>query len=84
LYLFAATAWLLMTGGNEAGAMLQLLGQYFIGYAFSWPGAFIGLFYGLVLGFVLGWSTATLRNSAVKLYLYLLKFMEEAGSLEDR
>jgi len=39
LGLFLMTAWLLIKGGENVGAHLQLLGQYFIGYSISWGAA---------------------------------------------
>jgi hypothetical protein len=83
LYIFLATVWILIRGGEEAAGMLQLLGQYLIGFTVSWVGAFIGLFYGMVLGFILGWLIAFLRNSSLNLYLYVIKLTEEATSLEE-
>jgi protoporphyrinogen oxidase len=83
LYIFLPTVWVLITGGEEAAGVLQLLGQYFIGYTVSWLGAFIGLFYGMAFGFVLGWLIAFLRNSSLNIYLYIVKLTEEAKSLEE-
>jgi hypothetical protein len=63
--LFAMTAWLLLKGGPNVGQHLQLLGQYFIGYSVTWPGAFIGMIYGALVGGIIGWSIGTLYNRIV-------------------
>jgi hypothetical protein len=63
--LFVMTAWLLIKGGPQVGAHLQLLGNYFIGYSVTWQGSLIGLFYGALFGGVLGWSIGTIYNSIV-------------------
>ena len=62
LGLFLCTAWLVVKGGQNVGEHLQLLGQYFIGYSVSWPGAFVGLFYGAVTGGVMGWLVGMIYN----------------------
>jgi hypothetical protein len=60
--LFAATAWLLIKGGEDVGKNLNLLGAYFPGYSVTWPGSVVGFFYGALTGAVLGWSVAWLYN----------------------
>ena len=63
----AVTAWLLVRGGEDVGAHLSLLGQYFPGYVVSWPGAFLGLLYGGLVGAVVGWLTAWIYNTLANL-----------------
>src|SRR5687768_10902314 len=63
--LFTATAWLLIKGGPNVGQHLQLLGQYFIGYSVTWPGAFVGLIYGALVGGLIGWSIGIIYNRIV-------------------
>jgi hypothetical protein len=63
--LFVMTAWLLIKGGPQVGAHLQLLGHYFPGYSVTWPGSLIGLFYGALVGGVVGWSIGTIYNGIV-------------------
>jgi len=63
--IFVMTVWLVIKDGPNMGAHLQLLGQYFIGYSVSWPGAFIGLVYGLLVGALMGWSIGTIYNRIV-------------------
>ena len=65
LGLFGMTVWLIVKGGIDVGKHLQLLGNYFVGYSVSWPGAFIGLFYGALVGGVLGWVIAFIYNRVV-------------------
>ena len=60
--LFAATAWLLIKGGETVGQNLNLLGAYYPGYSVTWPGAVIGFFYGALTGAFLGWCVATFYN----------------------
>jgi hypothetical protein len=60
--LFLMTAWLLLKGGENVGAHLQLLAQYFYGYSVTWPGAAIGFAYGAVLGAAVGWLIGVLYN----------------------
>jgi hypothetical protein len=65
--LFVATAWLLLRGGVNVGATLNLLGHYFPGYSVTWGGAFVGLFYGLLFGVVVGYGTAIIYNRVTDL-----------------
>ncbi len=65
LGLFTMTAWLLLKGGDHVGAHLGLLGQYFIGYSVTWPGAFVGFFYGAVVCGLIGWTIGTIYNKIV-------------------
>jgi hypothetical protein len=60
--LFAATAWLLIKGGEDVGKNLNLLGAYYPGYSVTWTGSVVGFFYGALTGAVLGWCVAWLYN----------------------
>lgn len=62
LFVFVATNWLVLKGGEQVGPHLALLGQFFLGYSVSFPGSLVGLAYGTALGFVAGWSVAWLYN----------------------
>jgi hypothetical protein len=64
---FLMTAWLLLKGGSQVGAHLQLLNHYFIGYSVSWTGSVVGAFYGMLLGGVVGWTIAVIYNKIVEL-----------------
>ena len=65
LSLFLMTAWLVIKSGENVGAHLQLLGNYFPGYSVTWSGSVIGLFYGLLVGGILGWAIGTIYNKLV-------------------
>jgi len=65
--IFTATAWLIVKGGEDVGAHLQLLGQYFIGYSVTWPGSIVGAVYGFIVGAVMGASIGSLYNRIVDL-----------------
>jgi len=65
--LFIMTAWLLIKGGSQVGAHLQLLGHYFIGYSVTWKGSLVGLCYGALVGGVVGWAIGTIYNGIVTL-----------------
>ena len=83
LGLFAATAILLLKGGEVVGPRLVLLGQYFIGYDVSWRGAFIGLLEGAIGGLFIGISIALLRNWIMSAYVFLIKRRAEAEENRD-
>jgi hypothetical protein len=63
--LYVMTAWLLIKGGPQVGAHLQLLEHYFIGYSVTWQGSLVGLFYGALVGGAVGWSIGTIYNGIV-------------------
>ncbi|HEV8712236.1 MAG TPA: hypothetical protein VGX03_05335 [Candidatus Binatia bacterium] len=65
--LFVMTVWLLVKGGPQVGAHLQLLGQYFVGYSVTWKGSLTGLFYGALIGGIVGWAVGTVYNGIVGL-----------------
>ena len=65
--LFAATAWLLIRGGEHIGQHLSLLNQFFPGYSVTWPGAFVGFFYGAVSGAVVAFCIALIYNFVLQL-----------------
>jgi len=65
LAMFVMTAWLLIKGGENVGAHLQLLGQYFVGYSVSWGGSIIGFFYGALAGGLSGWLIGWIYNLVV-------------------
>ena len=65
LGLFVLTAWLLIKGGHNVGSHLQLLANYFPGYAVTWPGSLLGLLYGALVGGLAGWAVGTIYNKVV-------------------
>ena len=60
--LMAATALLLVKGGDPIGPNLSLLSNFFLGYEVSWTGAVVGLVEGAIGGFALGWLVARMTN----------------------
>ncbi len=62
---FVMTAWLLVKGGPNVGAHLQLLNQYFYGYSVTWAGCFVGLLYGALAGAAVGWCIGAVYNLVV-------------------
>ena len=67
LAVFTMTVWLLIKGGPNVGAHLQLLSQYFWGYTVSWKGSLIGFFYGAVTGGLAGWAIGAVYNGVAGL-----------------
>jgi hypothetical protein len=65
LGLFLATIVLVIKGGPNVGAHLNLLGQYFPGYRVTLVGSFIGFVYMFVLGYILGRLIGTVYNKLV-------------------
>lgn len=59
---------------------LELLGQYFQGYAVSWPGAAIGAAWGFATAFVAGWFAAFCRNLALAISAFLIRTRAELES----
>jgi hypothetical protein len=60
--IFLATNWLILKGGENVGAHLALLGQFFIGYRVTFIGSLIGFGYGFLTGFVSGFLVSILYN----------------------
>jgi len=54
LVIFIATNWLVLKGGENVGAHLRLLSQYFIGYRVTFIGSLIGFAYGFAIGTLSG------------------------------
>lgn len=67
LGLFLMTVWLLIKDGEDVGAHLQLLGNYFIGYSVTWFGSVVGLIYGALAGGLIGWIIGVIYNRVVQL-----------------
>lgn len=63
LAVFGATAVLLLKGGENVGAHLQLLGQFFPGYTVSWGGSLIGFAYAAVTGGLAGWLVGVIYTA---------------------
>ena len=63
--IFVATNWLVIKGGEQVGAHLSLLGQYFVGYRVSVVGSLIGMIYGFVVGYIAGRIIGAVYNFVV-------------------
>ncbi len=82
LLLFLVTAvTLLREGGTEVN--LWLLGNYFAGYAQTWPGAFIGFAWGMGVGFVAGWFIAFCRNFMIAVSLFWIRARSDLTETQD-
>lgn len=64
--LFIATIVLVIKGGQNVGAHLSLLSNYFPGYRVTVFGSFIGFVYGFVIGYGVGRIIGTVYNRLVK------------------
>lgn len=62
---------------------LELLSNYFYGYAFSWRGALIGAGWAGFSGFVLGWFFAFARNAVLGVRLVILTARAELAQTRD-
>ena len=62
ILIFLATNWLILKGGENVGAHLALLGQFFIGYRVTFVGSVIGFGYGFITGFIAGYLVSILYN----------------------
>lgn len=71
--LLTATNILVLKGGPQVGAHLGLLSQYLPGYDVSPAGSVLGMLYASAAGFALGWLAATLRNTLLSVYLWMLR-----------
>lgn len=60
--IFLATNWLILKGGENVGAHLALLGQFFVGYRVTFIGSLIGFGYGFATGFIAGYLVSILYN----------------------
>ena len=81
--LFASTLYLTARGGEHIGLHLRLLGQFFPGYAVTAQGSLMGMVYGFGCGFVVGWLIATLRNSFMYTYLFIVRLKANLSSMRD-
>jgi uncharacterized membrane protein (DUF485 family) len=66
LGLFAATLILVLKGGENVGAHLGLLANYFPGYRVTTAGAFLGFVYSFVLGYIFGRLVGVIYNGVAR------------------
>jgi hypothetical protein len=83
LFVFLATLFLVIKGGEVVGPNIRLLNQYFFGYSVTLKGAFIGLGYSFSWAFIFGWLVAYLRNFFVGFFIYRMKRRAEMLSFKD-
>ncbi len=62
LGIFVVTNFLILKGGPNMGAHLQLLGQFFYGYKVTFFGSVIGAAYGLGIGYLAGAVIGVIYN----------------------
>ena len=82
-WMYLATIFLVIKGGDVTGPHLLLLVQVFAGYTVTIKGAFLALGYGFIWGFLLGWLFAYLRNLIVAFAIYRARKNAELGILAD-
>ncbi|MBM3988549.1 MAG: hypothetical protein FJ294_11415 [Planctomycetes bacterium] len=63
--LFVVTTALLLRGGEHPGDLLKHLDTFFLGYAITWPGAFLGALWCFATGWLAGQLLARVYNRAV-------------------
>ena len=83
LFIFLATIWLVIKGGEVVGPNLRLLSQYFAGYTVTVKGSFIACGYSFFWGFIFGWLFAYLRNLFIVLYIFWIRKKSEILNLKD-
>ena len=64
--LFLMTVFLVVKGGTNVGAHLNLLSNFFPGYQVTWVGSFIGFGYAFVVGFVSGLVLGAVYNKIAR------------------
>ena len=82
-WMFLATIFLVIRGGDVVGPNLRLLAQVFMGYTVTVKGAFIALGYSFFWGFLLGWLFAYLRNFFLAFTIYRARKKAELATLLD-
>lgn len=74
---FGLTVFHLFVPPPHRGPTIELLSQYFYGYAITWRGALFGLLWAFVTGFTLGWFGAFVRNLVIAISVFALKTKAE-------
>lgn len=52
---------------------LDLLSNYFFGYAVTWPGVVVGFLWAFGVGFVAGWFLGFVRNFVTAVWLFTVR-----------
>jgi hypothetical protein len=66
LGLFVATNFLVLKGGENVGAHLGLLSQFFPGYSVTFVGSIVGFLYSFAVGFVVGATLGVVYNKVAQ------------------
>jgi len=66
LGLFLATNFLVLKGGPDVGAHLELLAQFFPGYRVTFAGSLIGFLYAFAVGYVIGAALGAVYNKVAR------------------
>lgn len=82
-WMFLATIFLVIKGGDVVGPHLQLLAQVFAGYTVTVKGVFIAFGYSFFWGLLFGWLFAYLRNFFLAFTIYRARKKAEFGTLAD-
>lgn len=82
-WMFLATIFLVIKGGDLMGPHLKLLARVFAGYTVTVKGAFIAFGYCFFWGLLLGWLFAYLRNFFLAFTIYRARKIAEFGTLSD-
>lgn len=62
---------------------LELLNQYFYGYALTWTGALVGMAWGGAAGCVAGWLLGFVHNFTVDIWAILMRAKHEPTHASD-
>lgn len=69
--------------GESFTLPLELLAQFFPGYAVSWRGAAAGAAWAGLIGYAAGWLLALVRNTALAILLFTVRTRAELASTRD-
>jgi hypothetical protein len=79
---FAVTAFHVLLQPQNAPP-IQLLAEYFYGFAPTWPGALVGLFWGAFTGFIAGWFVGFVHNLVTATMVFIFKAKGELVQMRD-
>lgn len=67
MMILLATLWLVLKGGENVGAHLSLLNNFYWGYSVTLSGSVVGLLYGFLTGFLGGVIIAWIYNAIARI-----------------
>jgi hypothetical protein len=79
---FVATA-IAVLRGDAFTLPLELLAQFFPGYALTWTGGLIGAAWAAMVGYATGWLLALTRNTMLALMLFAVRTRAELATTRD-